>query len=317
MGSQKTRILITGASGLVGSNIVEKLAPLFELYTPGLDEFNLLNYEMIHEYIGSHHPDLIIHCAGIVGGIQANVERPVQFLIDNFELGKNVIMAAHSKDVRRILNLGSSCMYPRNAPNPLREESILTGELEPTNEGYAIAKIAVQRLCSYVNRQYPGFQYKTLIPCNLYGRWDKFDPKEAHLIPAAIRKVHEAMQDRKDHVEIWGTGKARREFMYAGDFADFVAFAIDRFEELPEMMNVGLGYDHSVNEYYQSVASVLGFRGRFEHDLSKPEGMKQKVVDISLLRRFGWAPKVTLEEGIRFTFEFYLERFHGKQGYSA
>jgi GDP-L-fucose synthase len=310
------RILITGASGLVGRNIVEKLAPLFGLHTPGLDEFNLLNYQQIHDYIGKLNPDLIIHCAGLVGGIQANVERPLQFLVENFELGKNVIIAAKENNIRRLLNLGSSCMYPRNAPNPLREDMILTGELEPTNEGYAIAKIAVQRLCSYVNRQYSGFQYKTLIPCNLYGRWDKFDPKEAHLIPAAIRKVHEAMQDRKDLVEIWGTGKARREFMYAGDLADFVSFAIDRFDELPEIMNVGLGHDYSIDEYYQSVASVLGFRGRFEHDLSKPEGMKQKVVDISFLRRFGWAPKVTLEEGIRFTYEFYLEQSSGRQGYS-
>lgn len=317
MGSQKARILVTGASGLVGRNIVEKLAPLFELHTPGLDQFNLLNYELVRGYIGRLNPDLIIHCAGLVGGIQANVERPVQFLVENFELGKNVVMAAHANNVRQILNLGSSCMYPRNAPNPLREETILTGELEPTNEGYAIAKIAVQRLCTYVNRQYPGFQYKTLIPCNLYGCWDKFDPKEAHLIPAAIRKVHEAMQNGKDSVEIWGTGKARREFMYAGDLADFITFVIERFSELPETMNVGLGYDYAIDEYYQSVASVLGFRGRFEHDLSKPEGMKQKVVDISLLRRFGWTPKVTLEEGIRYTYEFYLEHVSGKPGHST
>jgi len=199
-------------------------------------------------------------------------------------------------------------MYPRAAPNPLREDMVLKGELEPTNEGYAIAKIAIQRLCAYLKKGRPELAYKTLLPCNLYGKWDKFNPTHSHMIPAVIRKLFEAQRDGKKTVEIWGTGKARREFMYAGDLADFIAYAIDRFDAMPDLLNVGLGFDYAVDEYYQAVARAIGYTGSFSHDDTKPEGMERKLVDISALEAFGWKARTSLEEGIGMTYKYFLEQ---------
>ena len=303
------KILITGSTGMVGKNIVENNADNHVLLTPSRNEVDLLDYNKIYNYIKENQPDLIIHVAGVVGGIQANISNPVKFLVDNTEIGKNVITAAKNNKIKRLINVASSCMYPRYAPNPLKEEMILTGELEPTNEGYALAKIFAQRLCTYINREDSFFEYKTVIPCNLYGRWDKFDEKKSHMVPAAIRKIHEAKVKNKNEVVIWGTGTARREFMYAGDFADFIWFAVKNFDIVPETMNVGLGYDFTINQYYETIAKVIGYRGKFIHDLSKPEGMKQKLVDITKLEKLGWKPKHTLEEGVKKTYEFFLEHY--------
>ena len=206
-------------------------------------------------------------------------------------------------------------MYPREAQNPLGEELILRGELEPTNEGYAIAKIFATRLCQYVNRETPTYKFKTLVPCNLYGRHDKFDPKHSHLIPAIIHKIHQAKINNASEVEIWGDGLARREFMYAGDLADVVMTAIGDFEALPELMNTGLGHDYSINEYYTATAEVVGWSGSFVHNLDKPVGMKQKLVDISRQRQWGWMPKKTLREGIELSYAFYLQNLHTKNNY--
>jgi GDP-L-fucose synthase len=300
------KILITGASGLVGKNISDTLAVAkYDLLLPSHQELDLLDFTSVSNYICSNRPDLIIHCAGKVGGIQANIREPVHFLIDNLEMGKNVIMAAYSNKIVNLMNMGSSCMYPRNAPNPLKEEMVLQGELEPTNEGYAIAKIAAQRLCSYVNKENPVYKYKTLIPCNLYGRFDKFDLSHAHMIPAAIHKTVLAQEHYTD-VEIWGTGEVRREFMYAGDLAEFVRYSIENYERLPDLINVGTGIDYSINQYYATIAEVIGFQGKFIHDASKPEGMQQKLVDVSRATEFGWKAKTLLVDGIRQTYEYYL-----------
>lgn len=302
------RVLITGGSGLVGHNVRERLAGEHEVIAPSSKELNLLDAAAVGAFIRDRKPDVVIHCAGIVGGIQANMREPARFLVENFELGKNVVLAAADASVQRLINLGSSCMYPRAAPNPLREDMVLKGELEPTNEGYAIAKIAVQRLCSYLNRERPGLAYKTLMPCNLYGKWDKFDPKNSHMIPAVIRKLHEAKLAGRETVDIWGTGRARREFMYAGDLADFIACALERLDAVPEILNVGLGCDHTIDEYYRSVAEVVGYHGSFRHDETKPEGMEQKLVDISLLENFGWKARTSLADGIRITYDYFLEQ---------
>ena len=196
-------------------------------------------------------------------------------------------------------------MYPRLAQNPLKEEQILTGELEPTNEGYAVAKVAVAKLAEYLSAQY-GVEYKTLIPCNLYGYWDKFDVNKSHMIPAVIRKIDEAVKSNQSIVDIWGDGLARREFMFAEDLADFILFSLERFNKLPNTMNVGLGYDYSINDYYEAVAEVIGYTGTFEHDLTKPAGMKQKLVDVTQQTNLGWTPKTDLTQGIRRTYQFYL-----------
>lgn len=302
------KILITGANGMVGRNLTEQAQiAKHQLLTPSRKELDLSNRAGVSAWMGKNSPDMVIHCAGRVGGIQANMRAPTDFLLENLEMGNNVVMAAAEAKVPRLINMGSSCMYPRGHQDPLKEEMILTGELEPTNEGYALAKIVTQRLCSYVKKQF-GFDYKTLVPCNLYGRFDKFDPAHSHMVPAVIHKLFEAKKNGVGQVEIWGSGEARREFLYAGDLADFVAVAIEKFDQLPELLNVGLGYDYSVNEYYKAAAEVVGYQGEFTHDLSKPVGMARKLVSVEKLEKFGWRAPTDLKTGLQKTLEFYLSK---------
>lgn len=300
------KILITGGTGMVGKNILEHpKAKTYELLYPNSRELNLLDRKQVKEYLAQHKPDVIIHAAGLVGGIQANIANPVGFLVQNLDMARNLIGAAYELKTPKFLNIASSCMYPRNAENPLRESMILTGELEPTNEGYALAKILGTRMCEYISRVEPQLAYKTIIPCNLYGRFDKFDPKNSHMLPAVIRKIDLAIQQGSGQADIWGDGKSRREFMYSGDLADFVFYAMPKFEELPQNLNVGLGYDYTINEYYATIAKILGYKGGFKHDLSKPVGMRRKLIDNTRLKKFGWQPKTSLEEGILKTYQYY------------
>lgn len=278
----------------------------WEVLAPGSDELDLTDFEATRRYVSDVGPDLIIHAAGRVGGIQANIAHPVDFLVENADMGRNVVMAARAAGVPRLLNLGSSCMYPRNASNPLTEDQILAGELEPTNEGYALAKILTARLCQYVTREAPHLSYKTLIPCNLYGRFDKFDSTHSHLIPAVIDKIHRAKAVGLGVVEIWGDGTARREFMYAGDFADALVYMVNRFDRMPDLCNIGLGHDYSINEYYAAAASAIGWEGRFVHDLSRPVGMAQKLVDTTRQTVLGWRPSTDLLAGIVQTYDYFL-----------
>lgn len=301
------KILLTGSNGMVGKNILEHSeCSKYEFLTPRSNELNLLKYDEVLSYFTKHKPDIVIHCAGLVGGIQANMKEPVRFLVENSDMGRNVVMASREVGVTKFLNMASSCMYPKDHDDLLTEELVLTGPLEPTNEGYALAKIMTMRLGQYINKETQKMVYKTLIPCNLYGRWDKFSESNSHMLPAVIRKVHKANLNKEQSVEIWGTGNARREFMYAADLADFVFFALNNWEKIPESVNVGLGFDHSINDYYQTIAKVLGYKGGFHHDLSKPEGMKRKVVSTRLADQLGWKAKTSLEEGIKKTFEFFL-----------
>lgn len=298
---------------MVGHNILEHpLAAQYDIVAPSSKELDLADAEATQAFIDKIKPDAIIHAAGRVGGIQANIANPVNFLVANVDLGRNVIMAAYKAGVPKLINLASSCMYPRLSPNPLSENMILQGELEPTNEGYALAKIFATRLCEYINREcdknsQPNIRYKTLIPCNLYGRHDKFDPQHSHLIPAIIHKVHQAKLRGSLEVDIWGDGSARREFMYAGDLAGAVLQGLIEFDQLPELMNVGLGYDYSINEYYEVAAQAIGWEGKFVHDTTKPVGMKQKLVDVTRQKNWGWAPVTDLANGIKSTYQFYLE----------
>lgn len=304
-------ILITGATGLVGKNLTENLESKYNLLLPSHKELDLLNYELVNKFISSKKPDLVIHCAGIVGGIQANIQNPVKFFIDNLDMGKNVVLASRNNKVEKFINLGSSCIYPKDYKNPLKEEYILNDKLEPTNEGYALAKISVMKLCNYINQEDKTLDYKTLIPCNLYGAYDKFDPVKSHMIPSVIRKIDEAVSNNDESVEIWGDGTARREFMHVCDLVDAINFVIDNYDVIPSVINVGLGYDYSINEYYETIASVIGYKGNFQHDLSKPVGMKQKVVDITKLEKLGWKSKISLREGIIKTYDFYKKEIKG------
>ncbi len=293
---------------MVGRNIQEHPgAAIWEILAPSSKELDLTDFRATREFFIKHRPDHVVHSAGRVGGIQANMAHPVDFLVTNADIGRNVLLAAREAGVVRLINLASSCMYPRNAPNPLAESLILQGELEPTNEGYALAKIFATRLCEYINRENPEVHYKTLIPCNLYGRHDKFEPHHSHLIPAIIHKLHLAKVESLAEVEIWGDGTARREFMYAGDLADAVLRVLDSFDDLPDLMNIGLGEDYSINEYYAIAAEVVGWHGRFVHDLRKPVGMKQKLVDIQRQQAWGWTPSTPLKVGIEKSYHYYLQ----------
>ncbi|OGR68750.1 MAG: GDP-fucose synthetase [Elusimicrobia bacterium GWC2_63_65] len=295
---------------MVGRNILEHpAAKEYEFFAPDISELDLFNFEAVKAYVGKVSPDIVIHAAGRVGGIQANMAHPVAFLLENLDMGRNLVWAARQCGVKKLINLGSSCMYPRNAENPLKEEMVLKGELEPTNEGYAIAKVTVSRLCSYISKETPEFSYKTLIPCNLYGRWDKFSPEHSHMIPAVIRKLHEAKVKGLKTIDIWGDGTARREFMYAGDVADCIHRAVTHFDTMPELMNVGLGGDHSVNDYYQAVAEVVGYKGSFIHDLTKPAGMARKLVDTSRLQAWGWKASTSLKDGIAAAYDFFKTNY--------
>lgn len=309
MAGTKGRLLITGGNGMVGRNLREHPASAdWEVLSPSRADLDLTDAQSVRHWFMHHRPDAVIHAAGLVGGIQANLASPVAFLAVNAAMGQNIVLAAREAGVVRFLNLASTCMYPRGLDMPLTEDLILTGELEPTNEGYAIAKILTTRLCQYVRREDPTLQYKTLIPCNLYGRHDKFDPAHSHLVPAVIHKVHEAKRNGAETVDIWGDGTARREFLYAGDLADATLRALDDIEALPDLMNVGLGQDHCINDYYATVADLVGWTGRFEHDLTRPVGMKRKLSDVARLAAWGWQAPTPLREGLRRTYEFYLER---------
>jgi GDP-L-fucose synthase len=303
------KILLTGATGMVGKNILEhENAKNFTILTPSSKELNLLSKDEVLKYFKANQPDVVIHCAAVVGGIQANIKEPVRFLVDNTDIGRNVLMAAYEVKTSRVINLASSCIYPKDLEGLLEEEHILTGALEPTNEGYAIAKISTMKLGQYINKEMGKLVFKTLIPCNLYGRWDKFGESNSHMVPAVIAKIHQALKNNSSTIDIWGSGNARREFMYTADLADFIFFALDNWEKIPETINVGLGIDHSINDYYKSIANVLGFKGGFSHDLSKPEGMKKKLVSVKKAIDLGWNAKTGLDEGIKKTYEFYLEQ---------
>ena len=302
------KLLITGGSGMVGQNILNHpFAKSWEIFAPSSNELDLSNTLECEKYISKKMPNLIIHSAGKVGGIKANIAEPVEFLDKNMMIGRNVIMGARLAGVKNLINLASTCIYPRLAENPLNEELILKGELEPTNEGYAIAKIFSTRLCEFIRREDPTYQYKTLIPCNLYGLYDKFDPNKSHLVPAIIHKIHQAKISNKPSVEIWGNGNARREFMYSADLADAVFNAARNMEILPNKINIGIGNDYTINEYYETIAEVLGWNGIFTHDLSKPVGMMRKLCDTSLQSNWGWKPKTSLKNGLTKTYQYYLE----------
>ncbi len=304
------KILLAGGSGMVGRNILEVAKKYrHEFLAPSSNELDLLDAVSVRQYVQKNKPDLIIQAAGIVGGIQANMANPVKFLVDNMQMGLNIINAANDSSVDNFINLGGSCMYPRDASNPLSEDLILKGQLEPTNEGYALAKITTTRLCEYISKENSNRHYKTIIPCNLYGKFDKFDPNHSHMIPAVIRKLDEAKKKELPEIDIWGDGEARREFMYAEDLAEFIFYAIENLKEMPNNINAGIGSDFTINEYYQTVAKVVGFTGAFKHDLTKPVGMKQKLIDDSRLKKFGWQYKTELESGIKKTYDFYLNEY--------
>ena len=302
------KVLVTGGSGMVGRNLCEHLKNLnYFVLSPTRNELDLMNLSQIQLYLKTNKPDCVVHCAGLVGGIQANISKPFSFLYINCQIGLNLINSCIEFGIPKLINLGSSCMYPKDSEIALKEDMILSGYLEPTNEGYAIAKIATAKLCEFADIQY-GINYKTIIPCNLYGKYDKFDSENSHMIPAVIRKIHNANLGNYEPV-IWGNGTARREFMYAEDLSDFIEWSLRNYEKLELLTNIGLGFDYSILDYYKEISKVVGYKGNFTFDKTKPEGMKKKLCSIEKQKKLGWSPKYTLSEGLKKTYEFYLANY--------
>ena len=302
------KILLTGGSGLVGRNIQEhSSADKWEILTPSRKELDLTDLSSVSQWVKNHQPDIIIHAAGLVGGIKANIQDPVKFLDVNVSMGRNIIMVARDCNVTKLINLGSSCMYPKSIHSPLTEEKLMAGKLEPTNEGYALAKLFTTKLCQYISTENSNMQFKTMIPCNIYGKHDNFNLETAHLLPAIIQKIHTAKVDNLNTVSVWGDGTVRREFLYAEDLADAILLAVEDLHKIPNIMNIGFGLDYSVNEYYKTVAEVMNWKGTLVHDLSMPIGMMQKLNGIDRQKKWGWTAQTSLKVGIKKTYQYFLE----------
>ena len=302
------RLFLTGGNGMVGRNLRE--APGIEewhVLAPSRSQLDLLDAQAVRDWLERHRPDAVVHAAGVVGGIQANLDAPWRFLDENARIGLNVIGACRDMRVPVLINLSSSCVYPADLGRDLSEEQILTGRLEPSNEGYALAKIMAMRLVELARRQDPGLQWCSLVPCNLYGPHDHFAPERSHLLAAIIHKLHRARIDNSNRVEIWGDGEARREFMYAPDLAQAILRALRDPGRLPEVMNIGPGVDHTINDYYCLAAEIIGWEGHFIHDPDRPVGMRQKLLSIRRQQDWGWMPATPLDRGIAATYEHYLE----------
>lgn len=309
------RVLLTGGSGLLGRSIRRlqpNIRPGWSLYTPSSSELDLREQDGVRSYLHTYRFDLVIHAAAKVGGIKANIADPIAFLADNLLMNTHVIEGARSSGVRRLLFVGSSCMYPKDVMRPLTEEDILTAPLEPTNEGYALSKIAGAKHCEAIAKAL-GLSYRTIIPCNLYGPDDHFRSDRSHLIAAALSKVHDAKKRGLPEVCIWGDGKALREFLYVDDLARFILDIGENLEQLPDILNVGANVDHSVDRYYEVAAQTVGYAGTFTHDLAAPVGMIKKLMDSTRAERFGWRPSTSLHEGMRLAYAGFLakEMVHG------
>lgn len=300
---KESRILVAGHRGMVGSAISRALqhAGYSNLILAGKNALDLRNQLEVNEFFRREKPDIVFLAAARVGGIYANNTYRAEFIYDNLMIEANVINAAHFYGVEKLLFLGSSCIYPKMAPQPLREDALLTGELEPTNEPYAIAKIAGIKMCDAYRHQY-GCNFISVMPTNLYGPNDNYHPENSHVLPALIRRFHEAKRDGLSEVTIWGTGTPRREFLHVDDLADACLFLMDTFNE-PGFVNIGTGTDLSIQELAQLVARIIGFEGQITNDLSKPDGTPRKLLDVGKLSAMGWQARIGLEAGIRAVYE--------------
>jgi GDP-L-fucose synthase len=299
-------IYIAGHRGLVGGAMVRYFESrgqpnIIVRSRQGLD---LRDSDAVREFFSSARPEAVVMAAAKVGGIQANNNFPVEFLLENLQIQNNVIAASFEAGVKKLLFLGSSCIYPRLAPQPIREDSLLSGPLESTNKPYAIAKIAGIELCQAYSREY-GANFISAMPTNLYGPGDNFDLDSSHVLPALIRKAHEAKINNQPAFTVWGSGSPRREFLYVDDLADALAFLLENYDS-PEVINVGCGKDVTIRELAEIVSEVVGFKGELIFDPSKPDGTPRKLLDTSCLKKLGWTPRVSLRDGIEQTYQWYL-----------
>ena len=309
------RVWVAGHRGMVGSALVRRLSdePIAELITATSAEVDLIRQDQTEAFVERTRPEVVLMAAARVGGIEANRTRQAEFLYENLMIAANVTEAAHRGGVERLVVLGSSCIYPREAPQPISETSLLTGPLEPTNEGYAIAKIAALELGKMYRRQY-GFDAISLMPTNLYGPGDNYDPVSSHVMAALIRKVHEAKVSGAPSVPVWGTGTPRREFLHVDDLADATLAALKTYAG-EEHVNVGVGEDISIRELAELICEVIGYEGELDFDPSKPDGMPRKLLDVGRLKALGWEPRIELRDGIAHAYRWFVE--HATAGADA
>ena len=298
------RLLLTGAGGMLGSSIFARVVGSHSVLAPKRSDLNLLDPIGVKEYFEKCSPDLVIHTAARVGGIQANINSGFDFLVENLKMDSNVFDAARNSGVNNLIYIASTCMYPKDRNSALKESDLLSGALEPTNEGYALSKIIGAKTVEIAANQ-ENLAWRTLILSNLYGPGDHFEPSRSHLIAAVIRKVDDAIEKSFPTISMWGTGQSRREFTFVEDVACFISENLEKVSEWPFMMNLGSGVDHTVLEYYEMVAKIMGYKGKIVSDPSKPEGMRRKLSDSSLSHKFGWNARTSLGEGLEQTIAWY------------
>ena len=299
------RVWVAGHRGMAGSAIVRRLArEECEVITAGRETVDLTRQKETEDWLAANRPDAVFLAAAKVGGIHANNTQPATFLYDNLAIETNVIHAAHRVGVRKLLFLGSSCIYPREAKQPMREDALLTGPLEPTNEWYAIAKIAGLKLCQAYRRQY-GSDFISAMPTNLFGPGDNYDLEQSHVVGALLVKMHRAKQTRAPSVEIWGTGTPRREFLYVDDLADALVFLMERYSD-EHTINVGTGTDMTIRELAETIADVVGYRGQFVFNTTRPDGVARKLMDVSRLTSLGWKAHTPFREGMAEAYDWFV-----------
>lgn len=303
------KIYVAGHTGLVGSAVIRLLQArgFNNLITRSRSELDLRDERVVRELFSEEKPEAVVLAAARVGGIKANIDAPVEFLVENLQIQNNVIRAAQESGVAKLLFLGSSCIYPKFAPQPIPESALLSGLLEPTNEAYAIAKIAGIKLCQAFAVEY-GANFISAMPTNLYGPGDDFDLDTSHVLAALLRKAHEAKMNGAGEMTVWGTGKPRREFLHVDDLAIAVLFLLERYNS-PEIINVGCGEDISIRELAELVSDVVGFRGELKWDHSKPDGTPRKLLDISRIKNLGWEPTISLRDGVARLYEWFLNHY--------
>lgn len=312
---QDARIYVAGHQGMVGSALVRRLAAegYHNLLTATQEELDLRDQAAVSRWFAQNKPEYVFLAAARVGGIQANARHPAEFLYDNLMIGTNCIHQAYVHGAKKLAFLGSSCVYPRECPQPMREEYLMTGPLEPTNEGYSLAKIPGIRMAEFYHRQY-GFQTVCPMPCNLYGTNDNYHPQHSHVLPALIRRFVNATETGTPSVTLWGTGKARRELMHTDDLARAVVFLMNHWDS-PEMINVGAGTDYSIAELAQMVARKVGYTGEILWDTSMPDGMPRRCLEVSKMTALGFAPEIDMETGLDMAIAEYRQRWHGNEAY--
>ena len=305
--NKESKIFVAGHRGMVGSSILRRLQAegFTQILTRNRSDLDLLDRTSVRRFFEMERPEIVFDAAARVGGIIANSEKPVEFLIENLTIQNNVIQAAADFGAAKLLFLGSSCIYPKLAPQPISEDSLLTGPLEPTNDAYALAKIAGIKLCQAYAKQY-GKNFISAMPTNLYGPNDNFDLRTSHVLPALLRKVHEAKASGARSVSVWGTGTPRREFLHVDDLADACLFLLKNYDS-PEIVNIGCGEDVSIRELAETIRETLGFDGDLVFDTSKPDGTPRKLLNIEKIRSLGWTPRIPLREGILDAYAWFLQ----------